>query len=138
MHESVGRRMAAARVLAGKSTEEMASLVGRSVQSVRNYERGVIQPPQEVLVRWGAATEQPPMSFLEGDPDFAALPSAVLHPGVEALAADAPRRLEDGVTDADISKLRSLRCQVDGQEVTIRTKACAERWLMFLTTWAND
>lgn len=135
MNKSLGRRMAAARVEAGLSTEDMAKIVSRSAQAVRGYERGANQPPGQVLSAWAAATKKAVSWFFQDGIDEEVPPPApgrVVHPGVEALAKDVDLRVEEGVTDEKIELLRSFRAQFGGSDVIIKTRLEAVTWLRWL------
>lgn len=79
MDRKTGRRMAAARVEADITTEEMAEIVGRSVAAVRAYERAVNEPPGSVMNEWAKATGKA-LSYFYGETPPAATEAHVSHP----------------------------------------------------------
>lgn len=133
--QQVGKRMEEARRRAGLGARDMARIVGRTPQAVRGYERGVNQPPGEILRMWAAATSREIAWFFQSDTldstadTVSRMSGHITHPGVEALAEDVDLRVEAGVTGEMIEMLRSFRGQVLGDEIVIRTRAEALSWM---------
>ena len=127
----VGRRMGAAMVEAGLTTEYMASRIGKTSQSVRGYLRGAHTPDPLVLQAWSEVTGKSVEYLLHGVDSQAAarsLPRAD-HVGVTALERDRALMRDLHVTPEEIETLRKLVAVTPEGYLEIDTKVQAMRWL---------
>jgi transcriptional regulator with XRE-family HTH domain len=86
---TLGRRLRAARALAGLEQAEIADLIGSSRSTVSNWERGVAEPPATYFVLWALATGQPLEWLAEGCARRDSNPQpSDLYPGDDALEVE--------------------------------------------------
>jgi len=113
---TMGRLLKTARVGAGYDRpEDFAHLVGKSSRQVREYEKGTVIPPSDVLQKWAAATGKATDDFTPTpeeapvpEPPPTTSPAIQPHPGIEELARpeNAAIREATGIPDDLVAAAR--------------------------------
>jgi len=109
-----------------------APQVGRSVRQCYDYEQGNVEPPADVLQKWGEATRTT-LAELTASPEVPTTDRSTDHPGVRELAADAVLCRAHKVSVDELQQLAGLRIvSLTGQPIVIQTAAQALAYLQAL------
>lgn len=104
--DTLGQRLMAARIEVGyRRPEDFSHLVGRSSRQVRDYEKGTVVPPADVVQRWAKATGKPLEYFMPTAEPEAHATIHRSHPGIEALRHLLFGNPKDKITEEELDDL---------------------------------